>query len=121
MLAAGAVLGAGSRYYLGLWLASKLGAGFPYGTFLVNVTGCLVLGFFGTMAAERAAFVPTELRMLVAVGFAGSFTTFSTFGYETIRLLEEGELLLALSYSLGSVLAGLVAVYLGVVVARVLT
>lgn len=120
MLALGAVLGASSRYYLGLWVASKLGTGFPYGTFLINATGCLILGFFGTLAAERATFVPTALRLLVAVGFAGSYTTFSTFGFETIKLLEDGDVLLALTYVLGSVLAGLLAVYLGVVAGRAL-
>lgn len=120
MLATGAVLGASSRYYLGLWIASRLGTGFPYGTFLINVTGSLVLGFFGTLALDRAAVIPTELRLLVAVGFAGSYTTFSTYTFETLRLLEDGDFLLALLYALGSVLAGLLSVYLGVVIARAL-
>lgn len=116
----GACAGATSRYYLGLWIASRLGATFPYGTFLINVTGCLILGFFGTLAVERSAVIPPELRLLVAVGFTGSYTTFSTFGFETIRLLEDGDILLAIAYVLGSVLLGLLATYLGLVVARTL-
>lgn len=116
----GACAGATSRYYLGLWVATRLGTTFPYGTLLINITGCLILGFFGTLAAERAVVIPPELRLLIAVGFTGSYTTFSTFGFETIRLLEDGNLLLAIAYILGSVLAGLLATYLGLVVARIL-
>lgn len=117
----GACAGATSRYYLGLWAAARFGAAFPYGTFLINVTGCLILGFFNALAVERAAFVPPELRLLVAVGFTGAYTTFSTFGWESVRLLEEGSFLFAAAYVLGSVLVGLLAVYLGLVAARALT
>ena len=117
-ICAGACAGATSRYYLGLWVASRLGTTFPFGTFLINITGCLVLGFFGTLAAERATVVPPELRLLIAVGFTGSYTTFSTFGFETIRMLEEGDVLLAIAYVLGSVGVGLLATYLGLVAAR---
>jgi CrcB protein len=116
----GGWLGAASRYYLGLWMAARLGTTFPYGTFLINVTGCLILGFFGTLAIDRALLVPPEFRLLVSVGFVGAYTTFSTFGFETIRMLEDGDVLLAVGYVLGSVLLGLLAVYCGGVVARAL-
>lgn len=116
----GGFFGAVSRYALGNWIASRLGASFPYGTLLINLSGCLVLGFFGTLALRRATLVPPEARLLIAVGFLGAYTTFSTFGFETIRLLEESDLVLALAYVLGSVLAGLLLTYLGVVAARAL-
>jgi CrcB protein len=116
----GASIGATSRYYLGLWCASKFGTTFPYGTFFINITGSLILGLFGTLALDRAALIAPELNLLVAIGIIGSYTTFSTFGFETIRLLEEGNWLLALGYVLGSILIGFLAVYLGVITARVL-
>lgn len=120
LICLGASAGATSRYYLDLFLTYRLGASFPYGTFCINVTGCLLLGFFGSLALERGTLVPPELRLLLAVGFIGSYTTFSTFGFETVRLLEEGNLLLAIAYVLGSVLFGFLASYLGLVVARAL-
>ncbi|HEY9899957.1 MAG TPA: fluoride efflux transporter CrcB [Pantanalinema sp.] len=116
----GGFFGAISRYALGNWIASRLGTAFPYGTLLINLTGCLALGFFGTLALRRATLIPPEARLLVAVGFLGAYTTFSTFGFETIRLLEENNLALAFAYVLGSVLAGLLTTYLGVVAARAL-
>jgi CrcB protein len=116
----GAGVGGVSRYYLGRWVALKLGTAFPYGTFVINVTGCLILGFFGTFAAKRVELIPTELRLLVAVGFVGAYTTFSTFGFETIQLMEDGSWLLAAAYVAGSVFVGLLAVYLGVMTARAL-
>lgn len=116
----GGFFGAVSRYALGNWVASKLGTAFPYGTLVINLTGCLILGFFGTLALQRATLIPPEARLLIAVGFVGAYTTFSTFGFETIRLLEENNLVLALAYVLGSVLLGLLLTYLGVVAARAL-
>lgn len=114
----GGWIGAVTRYYVGLWAAARWGVAFPYGTLLINLTGCLFLGWFGTLATERAALVSPDLRTLLAIGFVGAYTTFSTFGFETVRLLEEGDVLLALVYVLASVLVGLLAVYLGVVSAR---
>ncbi|MNX60104.1 putative fluoride ion transporter CrcB [compost metagenome] len=116
----GGFFGAISRYALGNWIAARLGSTFPYGTLLINLTGCFILGFFGTLALQRATLIPPEARLLVAVGFVGAYTTFSTFGFETIRLLEENNLVLALAYVLGSVLLGLLLTYLGVVAARAL-
>lgn len=116
----GASAGAASRYYLDLFLTYRLGSAFPHGTFFVNMTGCLLLGFLGSLALERANLVTPELRLFLAVGFIGSYTTFSTFSLETIRLLEAGHLLRALAYVLGSVLIGLLATYLGLMVARAL-
>ena len=114
----GGVLGAWSRFYLGVFLAQRLGAAFPYGTLIINVTGCFVLGLVGTLAAERASLVTPEVRLLVGVGFCGAYTTFSTFGFETVALLRTGALAEAALYVVGSNALGLGAVYVGFLLAR---
>lgn len=113
----GAILGANLRYLVGLWAAQRLGAGFPYGTLLVNIAGCLIIGFFYGLGESRITITP-ELRLFFAIGFLGAFTTFSTFGYETFSLVRSGELVMALIYFAGNNLAGLLAVLLGMALAR---
>jgi fluoride exporter len=108
----GGFVGANARYLLGGWVASRFGATFPYGTYVINISGSFILGFFLTFAEDRAWVAPS-LRLLFAVGFVGAYTTFSTFEYESIRLLQERELLLAGLYLIGSVLTGGIAVVLG--------
>lgn len=108
----GGFVGANARYLLGGWVASRFGAAFPYGTYVINVTGSFILGFFLAFAEDRAWVAPS-FRLLFAVGFVGAYTTFSTFEYESIRLLQERELLLAGLYMIGSVLTGGIAVVLG--------
>lgn len=114
----GGISGALARYYMGILLAQRLGTAFPYGTFAINVTGCFILGLVGTLAVERAAVVSPELRLLIGVGFCGAYTTFSTFGFETLALLRMGAVLEAGLYVLASNVAGLVAVYIGFLLAR---
>ena len=109
----GGFLGANARYLLGGWAASRLGIAFPYGTFIINVTGSFILGFFLAFAQERPWVAPSA-RLLFAVGFVGAYTTFSTFEYESLRLLQDGELLLAAAYVIGSVLIGGVAGVAGI-------
>jgi len=94
-IAAGAVLGAWSRFAAAQWAAQRFAGDFPWGTFLINLLGSFVLGFFLTLNLERGWFTP-QARAFVAVGWCASFTTFSTFSYETFRLISEGRLLLAL-------------------------
>jgi CrcB protein len=115
----GGFVGANTRYVVGGWVQQRLGAGFPYGTFVINVTGCFILALFATMALR---FTWSEYwRLLIAIGFVGAYTTFSTFEYETLRLVMEGaRWKAALANVLGSVGAGLFAAYLGVVAARLL-
>ena len=108
----GGFVGANARYLLSGWVASRFGATFPYGTYVINISGSFILGFFLAFAEERAWVAPS-LRLLFAVGFVGAYTTFSTFEYESIRLLQERELLLAGLYLIGSVLTGGIAVVLG--------
>ena len=115
----GAIAGALSRYYLTLWFAHRFGTGFPYGTFFINLTGCFGMGFFVTVALERGANVPPQVRLMVATGFLGAYTTFSTYGLDTITLLGANQLVLASAYWTGSAILGIISVQLGVVLARI--
>jgi CrcB protein len=108
----GGFLGANARYLLGGYISERWGAVFPYGTFVINVTGSFILGFFMAYAQERPWVAPGA-RLLFAVGFVGAYTTFSTFEYETMRLIQEREMLLAMLNIFGSLLTGMVAVFGG--------
>ncbi len=117
VVALGGALGAVARYGVSLLVARFWTADFPLGTFLINVSGSFILGFFATFAAERTALDPLW-RLLVATGFVGAYTTFSTFEYETQRLTETGAMTIALANVVASLAAGLIAVQLGVMLAR---
>jgi fluoride exporter len=112
-------LGALARYGIGGLIVGRGARAFPWETFVVNVTGSFMLGFAFTVMTEQLTTAPW-LRTAVAVGFVGAYTTFSTLAYETYRLLEDGALALAAANVFGSAVAGLVAVYLGVVSGRAL-
>jgi CrcB protein len=114
----GGFVGANARYILGSWAAKQWGTAFPYGTFIINVTGCFILGFFATLTLRYAW--NDNWRLLIAVGFLGAYTTFSTFEYESLQLISEGSLARAAANILGSVVLGFFAAYLGVVAARLL-
>ena len=120
IIAVGATCGAALRYSVSVWAAQRFGIMFPYGTLLVNVCGSFLLGTFLTLAAARP-WVSSDLRLLVSTGFCGSLTTFSTFGYETVQLFQQGHYLTGVLYALGSVLLGLGAVALGMALVRVAT
>ncbi len=113
LISAGAVLGANARYWIGTWAAQKWGASFPYGTLLINVTGSLLLGLFMALTAERFV-IDARLRLLIATGFLGAYTTFSTFTYESMTLLTKGALMPGLLNILGSTALGLLAVGAGI-------
>ncbi len=116
LVALGAALGANARYLVGLW-AGRFGATFPYGTFLVNVTGSLLLGFLLTLATGRLNLSP-EWRLVLAVGFFGSYTTFSSYAVESLALFREGSLWLGLANVLGNNLVGLLFSLLGMLLAQ---
>ena len=118
-IAGAGALGALGRHAVNTWAAKTFAGGFYYGTFFVNVAGCFLLGLLMAAAAETG-FPPRTLRLALGVGFLGSFTTFSTFGLETWRLIEAAEWGLALGNVLGSVAVGLLGVLLGVFAGRAL-
>ncbi len=107
-----------SRYLLG-GLIARAGASFPWETLVINASGSFLLGFLFTAFVEIAA-TPAWLRASLLVGFLGSYTTFSTFALESFRLIEDGAYAAAIANLLGSVVAGLAAVYAGIVLARAL-
>ena len=117
-IAFGAIAGSLSRYYLGIWFSQKFGNTFPYGTLFINVTGSLAMGFFITFAKERSLPIPPEVRLLIAVGFLGSYTTFSSYELETMTLLKQGNILPAAVYWLGSAIFGILGLQLGHILAK---
>ncbi len=112
-VAIGGAIGSAARYLVGGWFASRFGAAFPYGTFVINVTGSFIIGLFLAFAEERVSLSP-YWRLFFAVGFVGGYTTFSTFEYESARLFQAGEMLLGATYLIGSVVTGGVAVIAGI-------
>ena len=112
-VALGGAIGSAARYLVGGWFAARFGAAFPYGTFVVNVTGSFIVGLFLAYAQERVSLSP-YWRLFFAVGFVGGYTTFSTYEYESVRLLQDGEMLLAAVYLIGSVVTGGVAAIAGI-------
>ena len=115
----GGLLGANARYAVGLWAADRWGALFPWGTLLINVSGSFVLGFYLTLVTERFIGRSTT-RLFLATGFLGAFTTFSTFNFETLQLLQRGEVVPALAYVSASLIGGLLAVLAGIAAAHAL-
>lgn len=111
----GAWAGAGSRYAIGQWMSKAIPVAFPYGTLVVNALGCLLIGLLGTMI-----FRDPNLRLLLAVGFLGSFTTFSSFSLETVDLIQRGLLIQALGYVMMSLLLGLAATFFGYHIGRLM-
>jgi CrcB protein len=116
-IASGGAVGALFRFWVSSGVYSLLGRGFPYGTLAVNVLGSLVMGFLYVLLLERTA-VSAELRGVLLIGFLGAFTTFSTFSIETLNLIEQAELLKAALNILLSVVACVLACWLGLVVGR---
>jgi CrcB protein len=110
-------LGAIARYGLEGLVSRRSGFAFPWGTFVVNVSGAFALGLVFTVLTERYMFAPW-LRSTMTIGFLGAYTTFSTLSLETFRLFEDRAYLLAVANSAGSIAAGLLAVYAGIVVGR---
>lgn len=108
------------RYLLSGWAYALLGRGFPYGTLAVNVVGAFLVGFIMEVGL-RSTLLPAELRTGLTIGFLGGLTTFSTFSYETYKLLEDGELLLAGANVLVSVATCVLLTWLGIVAAKSLT
>ena len=116
-VAAGSALGGMARYFVANTWLGQFAAPFPSATFVINVSGSFILGFFATLAAEKFSFNP-HFNLAVAVGFVGAYTTFSTFEYETARLASRAELAKAALYVGLSVVVGFLAVQAGIALAR---
>jgi fluoride exporter len=117
LISTGAIMGANLRYWIGGWAAERFGASFPYGNLIINLTGSFVLGFFITLATERLLLDP-RWRMFVAIGFLGSYTTFSSYTFESMSLILDNQWLTGLFNLFGSAFFGGVSVLLGILLAR---
>jgi len=113
----GAVVGASARYFVSRFVARVVSASFPYGTLLINVTGSFILGLFLVWSTERALPDP-RWRLLVAIGFCGSYTTFSSYAFESFSLFEQGHYLLFASNVVLSNVLCLAGVLAGAMLAR---
>jgi len=117
LVGAGGFLGAAARYLVGGWVHRWAAAGFPWGTWVVNLSGCLLLGaLMGTLQGRGA--ISSDWRLFGGIGVLGGFTTFSTLSYETVELLRRGQPWQALGNSLGSLILGCLAVVVGSALVR---
>ncbi len=112
MVGLGGFVGAVARHFMGAWVQQRLGMPFPYGTFFVNAMGCLFFGALMACAETRVGLSP-DTRLLVGVGLLGSFTTFSTFGVETMYLARAGEMRMAFLNVTANLAVGLAFVWAG--------
>jgi CrcB protein len=117
LISLGAILGANLRYWMGGWAAGRFGTSFPYGNLIINLTGSFILGVFITLATERLLLDP-RWRIFFAVGFLGSYTTFSSYTFESISLILESQWVPGMLNLFGSAFLGGVAVFLGMLLAR---
>lgn len=117
LVAVGGSIGAVTRYLASNWAAQKLGAEFPYGTLIVNIVGCFIIGLFMQLVTDRIIVNP-YWRLLVTVGFVGGLTTFSSFSYETLELISEGDITLALYNLTGNLVLGFLATWIGITAAK---
>src|SRR5512146_1315859 len=113
----GGFVGSVARYLVAVLFAGQISSVFPFATLTVNVVGCFVIGLlFGL--SDRGNLLSPEWRMLLTTGFCGGFTTFSTFSYESLRLMQDGEYLYLAAYVLISVVVGLAATFVGITLIR---
>lgn len=117
LIALGGALGALARYWVGAAVGSRFGTRFPYGTLVINLTACVIIGFSLTYLGSRVELSPAW-RYLIPIGFVGAYSTFSTYEWETLSSLRSGAFAMAALYAVGSLLLGLVAVWLGIVLAE---
>lgn len=115
----GGGVGAAARFALGTWIGQRWGRSFPLGTFVINVSGSFLIGLLMTLMADRFTENPLW-RLLLVVGFLGGYTTFSSFEYETGKLVTDGEYLFATLNAVLSVVAGFAALKTGEVLAKII-
>lgn len=108
-----------TRYAVSLWAAARLGTSFPYGTFIANIVGCFIIGIFMTIVTERFVANP-YWRLLITTGFLGGLTTFSSYSYETFKLLEDTGFDAAFYNLAANLFFGLLATWIGIKAARLI-
>ena len=120
LIAAGGALGSMARYWVGATVSGRPGTRFPLGTFVVNITACVCIGFVYTWLGRHLELNPAW-RNLIPIGFIGAYSTFSTYEWDAFTLMETGELAMAALYLASSVVLGLAAVWLGAKLASALS
>lgn len=120
LIALGGSLGSLARFWIGSTLGSRMGTKFPYGTFVINMTACIIIGFSLTFMEKRTEINPAW-RFFLPIGFIGAYSTFSTFEWETFTTLQTGAFLIAALYVALSFVLGLGAVWCGVLLARAIS
>ena len=119
-IALGGSLGSVARYWVGSAVASRIGTKFPYGTFVINMSACVIIGFSLTYLGRRTGLSPAW-RFLVPIGFVGAYSTFSTYEWEALSTIRSGAFLETALYAFGSLFLGLIAVWLGILIAEVVS
>ena len=119
LIAAGGALGSIARFWVGSTISGRIGAKFPYGTFVINITACVILGFTLTYIGKRAGLNPAW-RYFIPVGFIGAYSTFSTYEWETLSTLRSGAFTMGALYAVGSLILGLASVWAGTAIAELL-
>lgn len=117
MVGIGGLVGSVARFWLGGVISQRMGARFPYGTFVINCTGCFLIGLVMTLIAEKG-YANSMWRYLIVIGFLGGYTTFSSFEYETFRAAQDAEGIVAMLNAFGSLGIGFLSVWLGAITGR---
>ena len=118
-VAIGAIFGALSRFYVTELAKVVFGKDFGfYGTFLINVSGCVLIAYILTLATENLRIISPELRLMTTTGFCGAYTTFSTYGLESKAFLDKGDITTLSIYFVGSAIVGMIGIQIGVLLAR---
>jgi CrcB protein len=117
LVGVGGFVGSVARYLVAVLFANQFSSVFPFATLTVNVVGCFLIGIIFALS-DRGNILSPEWRVLLTTGFCGGFTTFSTFSYESLRLLQDGEYLYVGAYVFASVVVGLAATYVGIILIR---
>lgn len=118
LVGAGGLIGSVARYLTASYFTKAFPSSFPYGTFVVNIVGCLIIGIIYGLS-ERFNWLTPEWRLFLVTGICGGFTTFSSFAYENIKLIQEGQFLVFAGYSIASFALGLLAVFFGLTLTKI--